>query len=108
MLIYQPLFDKNASKAEVAQELASILHARTEDPAALRGLLLVQNLVGLLQLTNHALPRLDLSDNLGRGVDALTAVNHSHFTWSCCVCGPQSIFFATKATATHRDWQSRS
>lgn len=39
VLIYQPLFEKHASKAEVAEQLAAILRARPEDPMAMRGLL---------------------------------------------------------------------
>lgn len=39
VLIYQPLLEKGASKAEVAEQLAAILRARPEDPVAMRGLL---------------------------------------------------------------------
>lgn len=39
VLIYQPLLDKEASKAEVAEQLAAILRARPEDPAAMRAVL---------------------------------------------------------------------
>jgi putative ATP-dependent endonuclease of OLD family len=39
VLIYQPVFDKEASKAEVAEQLAGILRARTEAPTAMRALL---------------------------------------------------------------------
>lgn len=39
VLIYQPLLEKGASKAQVAEQLAAILRARPEEPAAMRGLL---------------------------------------------------------------------
>lgn len=39
VLIYQPLLDKEASKAEVAEQLAAILRARPDDPAAMRAVL---------------------------------------------------------------------
>ena len=39
VLIYQPVFDNEASKAEVAEQLAAILRARTDAPAAMRALL---------------------------------------------------------------------
>lgn len=39
VLTYQPLFEKEASKAEVAEQLAAILRARPENPAEMRGLL---------------------------------------------------------------------
>jgi len=39
VLIYRPLFEKEASKAEVAEKLAAILRARPEDPAAMRAIL---------------------------------------------------------------------
>ena len=39
VLIYQPLYDKKASKAEAAEQLAAILRARQEDPAAMRAVL---------------------------------------------------------------------
>ena len=39
VLIYQPLFDKEASKAEVAEQLAAILRARPDDSAAMRAVL---------------------------------------------------------------------
>lgn len=37
--IYQPLFDKDASKAEVAEQLAAILRARADPPEVMRELL---------------------------------------------------------------------
>jgi len=39
VLIYQPLLEKEASKAEVAEQLAAILRARPGDPAAMRAVL---------------------------------------------------------------------
>ncbi|MEC7795464.1 MAG: AAA family ATPase [Pseudomonadota bacterium] len=38
-LIYQPVFNKKASKAEVAEQLAAILRARSETPEVMRTLL---------------------------------------------------------------------
>jgi putative ATP-dependent endonuclease of OLD family len=39
VLIYKPIFEKKASKAEVAEQFAAILRTRTEDPAVMRGVL---------------------------------------------------------------------
>ncbi|UIY27893.1 hypothetical protein LZK76_35895 (plasmid) [Rhizobium leguminosarum] len=36
MKIYDPVFNSNASKAEVAEELAAILRARPDTPADMR------------------------------------------------------------------------
>jgi putative ATP-dependent endonuclease of OLD family len=39
VLIYRPLLEKEASKAEVAEQLAAILRARPDDPTAMRAVL---------------------------------------------------------------------